>query len=94
MSFLNVVTPATNFADIMRPLIGLSFLGALLLVFEPLLKSLLHAVQPMLKPRKSLCERQASANLHSMLTLSRLARDVEDSDPEMAAELRAIAARG
>ena len=92
MSFLNIAMPAVNFASIMRPLIGLGFLGALLLVFEPLLKGLLHTA--LLKPCKSLDELKASANLRSMLTLNRLAKDIEDSDPEMAAELRAIAARG
>jgi hypothetical protein len=94
MSFLTIATPAANFATVARPLIGLGFLGTFILVFEPLLKGLLHAALLLLKPRHSQAERKASTTLRSMLMINRMARDYEDSDPAFSAELRALAGRG
>jgi hypothetical protein len=94
MSFLNVATPAINFATVVRPLIGLGFLGTIAMVFEPLLKGLLQAGLLLLKPRQSFEERKASTTLRSMLTINRMASDFEDSDPDFSAELRALASRG
>ena len=94
MSFLNIATPAINIANVVRPLIGLGFLGTIVMVFEPLLKGLLQAGLLLLKPRQSFEERQASSTLSSMLMVNRMASNFEDSDPDFSAELRALASRG
>jgi hypothetical protein len=95
MSFLTIATPAAvNFANVARPLIGLGFLGTLVLVFEPLLKGLLHAAMLLFKPRQSLAERKASTNLHSMQTIDSMALECENTDPDFSTELRALASRG
>jgi hypothetical protein len=94
MSFLNVAAPAFNFAAVVRPLIGLGFLGTFVLVFEPLLKGVLRAALLMMVPRRSRAQVKASANYESIAELYRLARNCEESQPSMAAELRAVACRG
>lgn len=91
MSFLNIAAPTINLATVARPLVELGFLGTFVLVFEPLLKGLLQAGLLLLKPRKSLDERKASANFDTMMTINRMASDIESSDPSLAAELRAMA---
>ncbi|HYD78855.1 MAG TPA: hypothetical protein VEC06_03525 [Paucimonas sp.] len=91
MSFLTIAAPA---ASIARPLLGLGLIGALIMIFQPLLVGLLRAALLLVMPRPSRAERKASKTLRSMLTLNRMAREYEDSDPSLAAEFRALAARG
>lgn len=104
MSILSVAFPAeaalpalqvfaANAVSMVRPLVGLSILAALLVVFKPLLIGLLRAALLVIKPRRSLEERSARRMLESVLMLHRVARDVEYTHPSLASELRAIAAR-
>lgn len=104
MSILSIAFPAeaalpalqafgANAVVIARPLLGLGILAALLVVFKPLLVGLLRAALLVIKPRKSLEERSSRRLLQSVLTMHRMARDVERSHPSLAAELRSIASR-
>jgi len=94
MSFLNVATPAAiEFADLAMPLLAVSIVGTIFLVFEPLLTGLLRAAILVVKPRQTRDERRARTTLLSMLTLNRMADEADGRDPALAAELRSIAAR-
>lgn len=77
-----------------RPLLGLGVAAALIYMFKPLLVGLLRAGLLVIKPRKSLEERNARRRLKGILMIHRLARDVDDTQPNLAAELRWLAARG
>ncbi|MGE5652576.1 hypothetical protein [Noviherbaspirillum sp. UKPF54] len=77
-----------------RPLLGFSVLAALFVMFKPLLVGLLRAALLVVKPRRTLEERTARRTMQGVLMLNRLARDYEGTQPALAAELRAIAARG
>lgn len=77
-----------------RPLLGFSMLAALLVMFKPLLVGLLRAALLVVKPRRSLEEREARRTMKSILMLNRMAREYDASQPGLAAELRSIAARG
>lgn len=81
-------------ASIARPLIGLGMLAALMVMFKPLLTGLLRATLLVLKPRESYDDRSARRSVESVLMLNRMARDMDDIQPSLAAELRSIAARG
>lgn len=104
MSILSVAFPAeaalpalqvfaANAVNMVRPMVGLSILAAVLVVFKPLLVGLLRAALLIVKPRRSLEERSARRMVESVLMLHRIARDVEESHPSLASELRSIAAR-
>ena len=77
-----------------RPLIGISIFATLLLLFQPLLKGLLQAGLLLLSPRKSLFERRLAQKLHGTRLINAIASDFENSQPNLAAELRQLAARG
>lgn len=77
-----------------RPLLGLGATAGLLMLFKPLLIGVLKAALLVLRPRRSLAQRSAQQQLHDALLLNCLARQVEASQPNQAAELRALAARG
>jgi hypothetical protein len=105
MSFLTVAFPiqavlpaAQTFAgsaiSVARPLLGLSALAAVLVMFKPLLVGLLRAALLVLKPRRSLEERATRRTLESAMMLNRMARELETSQPSLAAELRFMASRG
>lgn len=105
MSFLSIAAPveasfpalqafALTALNVARPLIGLSILAGLLFVFKPLLIGVLRAGLLVLKPRQTLEQRSLRRTMKSVLTLNRMARDLESTQPSLAAELRSIAARG
>jgi hypothetical protein len=105
MSFLTVAIPFTaglpaleavtvTVASAVRPLLGLSMLAAFAIVFKPLLSGLLRAALLMIKPRQSLEARNEQRRFVGARLLQRLARDVDDSQPGLAAELRWLASRG
>ena len=105
MSFLTLAFPiqaaipaAQTFAgtavSVARPLLGFGALAAVLVMFKPLLVGLLRAALLVLKPRRSLEERASRRTLQSVLMLNRMARDVENLQPSLAAELRYFASRG
>ncbi|HEY8606016.1 MAG TPA: hypothetical protein VIM12_02730 [Noviherbaspirillum sp.] len=77
-----------------RPLIGLGLLAAVLVVFKPLLVGLLRAALLVIRPRRSLEQRSQRRILQSILMINSMARDLDASQPGLAAELRLIAARG
>jgi hypothetical protein len=101
MHFLSIAFPAEvaipvakAFAGLARPLAGLTILAALLMLFKPLIVGILHAALLVIKPRKSLQERKARSNVQAVRTLNRMARDLDSSQPNLAAELRMLASRG
>lgn len=77
-----------------RPMIGVGLLAAFLVVFKPLLVGLLRAALLVIKPRQTLEQRSERRILQSILMIHRMARDLDNSQPNLAAELRSIAARG
>ncbi|HJV51364.1 MAG TPA: hypothetical protein VJ652_07895 [Noviherbaspirillum sp.] len=80
--------------SVARPLLGLSALAAVLMMFKPLLVGLLRAALLVVKPRRSLEERQARRTMKGIMMLNRMAREYDATQPGLANELRAIAARG
>jgi len=86
-------TMALSAARLSRPLLGLGATAGLLMLFKPLLIGILQAMLLLLRPRRSLEQRSAHQHLHDVLLLNRLARHVEKSQPNQAAELRALASR-
>jgi len=105
MNFLNIAFPATSalpvaefaittFIASARSLLGMGFLVAMLVVFKPLLTGVLRAAKLFVFPNKTREQKSALRNLRNMLTVRRIANDLDRSSPNMAAELRALAARG
>jgi hypothetical protein len=84
---------AANAISIARPLLGLGVLAAVLLAFKPLLVGVMRAALLVVKPRRSLEERSARRTLESVLMLNRMARDLDQTHPSLANELRSIASR-
>ncbi len=85
---------AGNALNLVRPMVGLGVLAAVFVVFKPLLVGLLRAALLVVKPRQTLEQRSERRILQSVVMLNRMARDLDGSDPGLAAELRSIAARG
>lgn len=85
---------AIGAGGILRPLLGLGMLAIILVFFKPLLTGMLRAALLVLKPRESLEDRSARRTMESIFMLNRMARDMDSVQPSLAAELRAIAARG
>jgi hypothetical protein len=99
MSFLSLAFPiaglptAEAFASAVRPLLGLGAVAALVFTFKPLLVGLMRAALLVINPRKSIEERNAGRLLKSAVMLNRMARNLENSEPSLAAELRSVASR-
>lgn len=105
MSILTIAIPAesalpalqvlvANALNVIRPLLGVGVLAAVLVAFKPLLIGLLRAALLVVKPRRSLEEREERRQLKSIMQINRMAREVESLHPSLAAELRSIASRG
>lgn len=102
MSFLAIAVPAEAafpviaqaFANYARPLLGLSALVTLLLIFKPLVLGILRAAWLTIKPRQSLEQRNSRRKLLGVLMLNRMASEYEKSQPNLASELRLLAGRG
>jgi hypothetical protein len=98
MSIVSALIPAeavlANAMNVARPLIGLGVLAAVLVFFKPLLVGMLRAMLLMIKPAESREQRSAREIFEGVLMVNRMARDVEAAHPALAAELRAIGARG
>ena len=90
MSILAITFPA----GAARSLIGLGIFVTLLMLFKPMIVGMLRAALLLVAPRKSLEQRQADNNMQSVLMLNRMARELDLSQPSLAAELRLLAARG
>jgi hypothetical protein len=80
-------------APLARPMLALGALIAVFMLFKPLLVGLLRAALLVVNPRLPLEERRSRRTLRSVLLVNRLARDVESSQPSLAAELRHLAAQ-
>ena len=78
----------------LRPLLGFGLLAALLWLFKPFLLGLARTIAVLFKPRHSLAERAAQRNLDGVRMLQRMARELDSQQPNLAAELRLLAARG
>jgi hypothetical protein len=76
-----------------RPLFGLGIMAALVMIFKPLLIGLLRAALLVIKPRKTLEERNSRRLRDSVYMLNRMAREYEATQPSQAAELRWLASR-
>ena len=85
---------AQVFSGALRPMLGVGLFATFFVMFRPLLAGLLRAGLVILTPRKSLVERRTRDRFDGMGMLRRLARGAELSQPDLAAELRAIACRG
>ncbi len=105
MTFLNIAFPVASALPVSqiaisavvasaRPLLGLGILATMLIVFKPMLMGMLRAALLVISPKQSREQKTASRNLRNMLTIRRIANDLDRSSPNMAAELRALAARG
>ena len=105
MSFLNIAFPATSAMPVAqvalssiiaaaRPLLGLGILTTMLIVFKPIIIGFLRAALLLLQPKLTREEKTAKRNLRNILTIRRIANDLDNSSPSMAAELRALAGRG
>ncbi len=81
-------------ASLARPLIGVGIFATLLLMFKPLIAGILQAALLVISPRKSLTERKARNSVKGAMMLNRMARDLDGSQPSLAAELRSLASRG
>jgi hypothetical protein len=99
MSLLSLAFPiaglpaAEAFASAARPLLGLGAVAALVFTFKPLLVGLMRAALLVINPRKSIEERNARRLLKSAVMLNRMARNLENTDPSLASELRSVASR-
>jgi hypothetical protein len=80
-----------SFLSIGYPVIGLGALATLLLLFKPILAGTLRAALLVISPRKSLKEHKDRNRFQGVLMLNRMARDLEASQPALAAELRYFA---
>ena len=78
----------------LRPLLGFGLLAALLWLFKPFMLGLARTVAILFKPRHSMEERAARRNLNGVRMLQRMARELDTQQPNLAAELRLLAARG
>ncbi len=102
MSFLDIATSALSIAQniidnvkhLAVPLLGLIILATIMIIFRPLITGMLRAVMLLLNPRLTREQKTASRNLRNTLTIRRIANDLDNSSPNMAAELRALASRG
>ncbi|HEX2531270.1 MAG TPA: hypothetical protein VHK70_07335 [Burkholderiaceae bacterium] len=93
MSALTLALPGTV-AAVVRSLVGVGFIAALLMIFRPLVNGLLRSALLVFKPRRSLEQRQGQKNFDSVLLVNRMAKELEATQPNLAAELRLLAARG
>jgi hypothetical protein len=105
MSFLNIAFPVASAMPVAevalssiissaRPLLGIGILATMLIVFKPIIVGMLRAALLVLQPKLTRDEKSAKRNLRNVLTIRRIANDLDNSSPSMAAELRALAARG
>lgn len=81
----------------LRSILGIGILGVvtvLAVVFKPLILGTVRAAQLVVQPRMSMHQRQLLRRLEGAQLLNRLAMDVDATQPNLAAEMRYLAARG
>jgi len=81
-------------ASVARPLLGLGAIITVLMLFKPLIVGLFRAGWIAIVPHRSLEERENRRTLRGVLMLNRMARDLDLTQPNLASELRLLAARG
>jgi hypothetical protein len=85
------------FAVALRSALGVAILGLIAMfgvIFKPLIMGVLRAGQLVIQPRKSAQQRRLLQRLEGVQLLNRLASDVDATQPNLAAEMRYLAARG
>ena len=88
---------AGPFAVAFRSALGVGILGLVAIVtmvFKPLIIGALRASQLVIQPRKSAQQRCLLQRLEGVQLLNRLANDADATQPNLAAEMRYLAARG
>ena len=104
MSMLSMIFPmqaalpaaqavAGSAVGIARPLLGVSAFAAVLLAFKPLLSGVLRAALLAISPRQTVEERNRRTKMQGVLMLNQMARDLDATQPSLAAELRSFAGR-
>ena len=81
----------------LRSVLGIGILGVVtvfVMVFKPLIVGFLRAVHLVIQPRISAQQRQLLQRLEGVQLLNQLAKDVDATQPNLAAEMRYLAARG
>lgn len=94
MSFPAIAYPAQVAVTYARPLLGLGALLSLFLIFKPMLLGLVRAAILAVKPRQSFEQRTIRSRVKGVLMLNSMANDFDQSQPNLAAELRGLASRG
>ena len=89
----NVRTFAGSMAGAARPIFGLGVFVTLLMMFKPLVAGVLRAAMMAITPRPSTERLSRRAQLRDTLMLHRMARELDSSQPNLAAELRGFASR-
>jgi hypothetical protein len=95
-SVLSIANPAQALqaaAFFARPLFGLGALATFFVMFKPMLLGMFQAIRLVFSPRLTLEERNSRRTLQGVLMLNRMARDIEQFEPNQAAELRQLASR-
>ena len=80
-------------SGLMYPVSGLILLAAMVLLFRPLLAGIVQATIVLFVPRRSLEQRVRKHRFDGIRMLNRMANDYSRTQPNFAAELRALAAR-
>jgi hypothetical protein len=104
MSIFNIIYPVqaalpfvrtflSSASTVARPVFGLGALMSVLMLFKPLLLGIVQAIRLVFNPRRTLEERNEQRTLRGVLMLNRMARDLDQSQPSQAAELRMLASR-
>ena len=104
MSFLNFAYPvqaalpvvrtyASSAMGAARPLFGIGILVTFFMVFKPLVLGLLQALKLAVLPRATREQRTGRSRMRDAVMLNRMARDLDQSQPGLAAELRGFASR-
>lgn len=85
------------FAVTLRSALGVGIIGVIALftmVFRPLIIGALRAGRLVIQPRVSAQQRQLLQRLKGVQLLDRLAKEADVTQPNLAAEMRYLAARG
>lgn len=94
MSAYAVGLPNLIFMNYVRALFGVGILVTLAVGFKPLAMGLLRAALSVLKPHQSVEQSASRNNLRGVLMLNRMAMELENTQPNLASELRLLACRG
>ncbi|HEY8102045.1 MAG TPA: hypothetical protein VIF82_14975 [Burkholderiaceae bacterium] len=90
-------TFAGFFAGALRSALGIAAFGLIAIfamVFKPLIIGVLRAGRLVIQPRVSAQQRQLLLKLEGVQLLNKLAKDADATQPNLAAEMRYLAARG